>query len=190
LAETLFAEEFMKIEHTFIDGLLVIQPRVFEDGRGYFYESYNKRGFEEAGITSEFVQDNQSLSQKGVLRGLHFQRPPYAQAKLVRVISGAVLDIVVDIRTASPTFGKHYAIRLDEQNKTMFYIPEGFAHGFLTLEDNTIFSYKCAGYYNKASEDTLLWNDPVLGIDWNVSDPLLSEKDTLGKRLEELESPF
>ncbi|MGL5891276.1 MAG: dTDP-4-dehydrorhamnose 3,5-epimerase [Bacteroidia bacterium] len=180
----------MQITRTHIDGLLVLQPRIFPDGRGYFYESWNRRAFEEAGITAEFVQDNQSLSQKGVLRGLHFQCPPHAQAKLVRVIAGAVLDVAVDIRKNSPTYGQHYAIELTAENKTMFFIPEGFAHGFLTLEDNTIFAYKCAGFYNKASEDCLLWNDPALCINWNVEDPLLSPKDLLGKPLAELNSPF
>jgi dTDP-4-dehydrorhamnose 3,5-epimerase len=180
----------MEITRTPIEGLLVLQPRIFPDGRGYFYESWNRRAFEETGITADFVQDNQSLSQKGVLRGLHFQCPPHAQAKLVRVISGAVLDVAVDIRKNSPTYGQHYTIELTAENKTLFFIPEGFAHGFLTLEDNTIFTYKCAGFYNKASEDCLLWNDPALGINWNVNDPLLSPKDLLGKPLAELNSPF
>lgn len=180
----------MIIEKTFIEGLLVIRPKVFQDDRGYFYESYNARGFADAGISSVFVQDNQSLSSRGVLRGLHFQRPPFAQAKLVRVISGSVLDIAVDIRKNSPTYGKHFAIELSGENKTMFYIPEGFAHGFATLEDHTVFTYKCAGYYDKASEDTLLWNDPALGIDWMISEPVLSEKDKTGKLLSDLDSPF
>ena len=180
----------MIIEKTFIDGLLIIRPKVFQDDRGYFYESFNARAFAEAGIKSEFVQDNQSLSNRGVLRGLHFQRPPHAQAKLVRVINGSVLDIAVDIRKNSPTYGKHVSILLSGENKTMFYIPEGFAHGFATLEDQTVFSYKCAGYYDKASEDTLLWNDPALAIDWTISDPVLSEKDKVGKLLNDLNSPF
>lgn len=180
----------MIIEKTPIEGLLIVRPRVFEDGRGYFFESYNRKAFAEAGIAIEFVQDNQSLSQKGVLRGLHFQEPPYAQAKLVRVITGAVLDVAVDIRRNSPTYGKHVAVELNSREKTMFYVPEGFAHGFLTLEDNTVFSYKCSGYYHKASEGTLLWNDPDLAIQWNVSDPNLSEKDKLGTPLRIFESPF
>lgn len=180
----------MEITRTPIDGLLVLQPRIFPDGRGYFYESWNRKAFEDAGIIADFVQDNQSLSQKGVLRGLHFQCPPHAQAKLVRVIAGAVLDVAVDIRKNSPTYGKHFAIELTAENKTLFYIPEGFAHGFLTLEDNTIFAYKCAGFYNKAAEDCLLWNDPALGIHWDVKEPLLSPKDLLGKPLAELNSPF
>lgn len=180
----------MIIEKTFIDGLVIIRPKVFQDDRGYFYESFNARSFAEAGVKSEFVQDNQSLSNRGVLRGLHFQRPPHAQAKLVRVISGSVLDIAVDIRKNSPTYGKHVSILLSGENKTMFYIPEGFAHGFATLEDQTVFSYKCAGYYDKASEDTLLWNDPALAIDWTISNPVLSEKDKVGKLLADLHSPF
>lgn len=180
----------MEIEKTFIEGLLVIHPKIFNDGRGYFFESWNKQQYLNAGITCEFTQDNQSLSQKGVLRGLHFQKPPHAQAKLVRVITGAVLDIVVDIRKNSPTYGKHFSIELSAENKTMFYVPEGFAHGFLTLSDDTIFSYKCAGYYNKASEDCLLWNDPDLGIDWGITNPLLSQKDLEGKPLKNLNSPF
>jgi dTDP-4-dehydrorhamnose 3,5-epimerase len=180
----------MKIEETFIEGVKIIYPRVFEDGRGYFYESWNRKSFEAAGITSDFVQDNQSLSQKDVLRGLHFQHPPHAQAKLVRVISGSVLDVVVDLRKNSPTYGKHVDIVLSAENKTMFFIPEGFAHGFLTLEDNTIFAYKCAGYYNKESEDTILWNDPEIGINWNVANPILSEKDKLGKKLAGFVTPF
>ncbi len=171
----------MEVKKTPIEGLLIIHPKVFSDGRGYFYESWNRRSYEAAGITENFVQDNQSLSQKGVLRGLHFQNPPFAQAKLVRVITGAVLDVAVDIRKNSPTYGQHVAVELNAENKTMFYIPAGFAHGFLTLEDNTIFAYKCSNYYDKASEDSLLWNDADLGIDWGIADPLLSEKDKEGK---------
>ena len=138
----------------------------------------------------EFVQDNQSLSQKGVLRGLHFQAPPYAQAKLVRVISGAVLDVVVDIRKNSPTYGKHFDIELNAENKIMFFIPAGFAHGFATLADQTLFAYKCSNYYNKNSEGTILWNDPDLNINWNIENPLLSEKDLTGKSLRDFVSPF
>jgi dTDP-4-dehydrorhamnose 3,5-epimerase len=171
----------MEIIQTPIEGLLIIQPKVFSDGRGYFYESWNRESFRRAGITEDFVQDNQSLSQRGVLRGLHFQNPPYAQAKLVRVITGSVLDVAVDIRKDSPTYGQHFTLELNAENKTMFYIPAGFAHGFLTLQDDTIFAYKCSNYYNKASEDTLLWNDPDLGIDWGISEPVLSEKDMQGK---------
>ncbi len=180
----------MKIETLSIPGLLVISPRVFEDPRGYFFESYSKQAFIEAGITDDFVQSNQSLSQKGVLRGLHFQNPPHAQSKLVRVIKGSVLDVAVDIRTGSPTYGQHFSILLSEQNKTMFYVPAGFAHGFLTLEDNTIFSYNCGNYYNKSAEEGLLWNDSDLNIHWNIDAPVLSEKDTQNIRFKSFSSPF
>jgi dTDP-4-dehydrorhamnose 3,5-epimerase len=180
----------MKIEKTDIEGLLIIHPKIFKDGRGYFYESWNAKVFRDAGIDEEFVQDNQSLSQKGVLRGLHFQSPPHAQAKLVRVISGAVLDIAVDIRKDSPTYGKHVAIELNEENKIMFFIPRGFAHGFATLTDNTLFSYKVAGYYNKESDNTILWNDSDLKIDWKISEPILSEKDLNGKKFGDFITPF
>jgi dTDP-4-dehydrorhamnose 3,5-epimerase len=180
----------MNIITTPIAGLLVIEPKVFKDHRGYFYESYNATAFKEAGIDAVFVQDNQSLSQKGILRGLHFQAPPHAQGKLVRVIKGAVLDVVVDIRKASPTYGRHYSIELTEDNFKMFWIPEGFAHGFLTLENNTLFSYKCTDVYNKASEGGLLWNDPELNIDWGISNPVLSEKDTQNPTLKDFSSPF
>lgn len=171
----------MKIVETPIAGLLIVQPTVFEDARGYFFESYNKKIFSEIGLNVEFVQDNQSLSNKGVLRGLHFQDPPYAQGKLVRVIKGSVLDVVVDIRKNSKTYGKHYAIELNEKNRTMLWIPKGFAHGFATLEDHTIFFYKCTDVYNKQSERTIQWNDKDLGINWNIKDPIVSEKDKHGE---------
>lgn len=180
----------MNIIETPIPGLLEIVPKVFGDDRGYFYESYNKALFENFGIDLEFVQDNQSLSNKGVLRGLHFQNPPYAQGKLVRVIQGAVLDVVVDIRKGSPTYGKHHKVLLSGENKLMFWVPPGFAHGFATLEDQTIFSYKCTNLYNKESEGSVLWNDPALGIDWGVENPLLSEKDKEAKPLADLQTQF
>ncbi len=180
----------MIIEKTFIEGLLVIKPKVFEDSRGYFFESYSQKTLETAGLKEQFVQDNQSLSQKGVLRGLHLQKPPHAQGKLVRVIKGAVLDVAVDIRKGSPTYGKYYSIELNEQNKTMFWIPAGFAHGFLTLEDDTIFHYKCTNYYNKESEASVLWNDNDINVNWNISNPLLSEKDLTGTPLKDFISPF
>ncbi len=180
----------MELIPTPIAGLLILQPRVFNDGRGYFYESWNRGIFEKNGLHFDFVQDNQSLSQQGVLRGLHFQNPPHAQAKLVRVIQGAVLDVAVDIRKDSPTYGQNVTIELTAENKTMFLIPEGFAHGFLTLADNTIFSYKCAGYYNKAAEDCLKWDDPDLGINWGITDPILSEKDKQGKAFNGFASLF
>jgi dTDP-4-dehydrorhamnose 3,5-epimerase len=180
----------MIIEKTFIEGLLIIKPRVFEDSRGYFFESYNEKALREAGLDAAFVQDNQSLSQKGVLRGLHFQAPPFAQGKLVRVIKGAVLDVVVDIRKKSPTYGKHFAIELTDQNKTMFWVPEGFAHGFATLQNDTIFYYKCTNYYHKESEGCVMWNDKDLGIEWNMKEPVLSEKDKTGTLFTDFVSPF
>ncbi len=180
----------MNVKTTPIEGLLVIEPQVFNDARGYFYESYNKQKFAEAGIDYEFIQDNQSLSQKGIIRGLHFQAPPFDQGKLVRVIQGAVKDVVVDIRKNSPTFGQHFSIVLTAQNKTMFFIPPGFAHGFETLEEDTIFLYKCTNVYNKESEGGLLWNDPFLNINWQNNDPLISDKDKILPTFENLISPF
>lgn len=180
----------MEVIKTKIEGLLIINPRVFGDVRGYFFESYNDSVFKEHGIDVEFIQDNQSLSNSGVLRGLHFQAPPYDQGKLVRVITGAVLDVAVDIRKNSATYGEHIAIELSEDNKTMFYIPPGFAHGFLTLKDSTIFSYKCTNLYNKSSEGTVLWNDSDLNINWNISNPVLSEKDLVGTKFKDFSSPF
>jgi dTDP-4-dehydrorhamnose 3,5-epimerase len=180
----------MIIEKTFIEGLLVLKPKVFEDSRGYFFESFNQKILEEAGLKENFVQDNQSLSQKGVLRGLHMQAPPHAQGKLVRVIKGAVLDVVVDVRKKSPTYGQYFSIVLNEQNKTMFWVPTGFAHGFLTLQDNTIFHYKCTEYYNKESEACILWNDKDININWDVENPLLSAKDVVGMPFKDFVSPF
>ena len=180
----------MDIKSTPIEGLLIIEPQVFTDPRGYFYESYNEEKFVAAGINIEFVQDNQSLSQKGIVRGLHFQAPPFDQGKLVRVIQGAVLDVAVDIRKNSPTYGQNFSIELSSQNRTMFYIPPGSAHGFETLEDNTIFLYKCTDVYNKQSEGGLLWNDSELGIKWQSSDPLISEKDKILPLFKDLVSPF
>lgn len=167
----------MKIEKTFIEGLLVIQPTIFGDHRGYFFESFRKDTLTDAGIDFEFVQDNQSMSKKNILRGLHFQTHPFAQGKLVQVIKGAVLDVAVDIRKNSKTYGEHFKIELNEENKTMFWIPPGFAHGFLTLADNTIFSYKCTNYYNPKAEGSVKWNSSVLNIDWGIKDPILSQKD-------------
>lgn len=180
----------MIFEKTPIEGLLIIKPTVFEDERGHFFESYKKQLFHENGIDVQFVQDNQSLSQKNVLRGLHFQQPPFAQAKLIRVIKGAVIDVAVDIRKNSPTYGKHCLIELSEYNKILFYIPAGFAHGFLTLEDNTIFTYKCSNYFNKQSEGALLWNDEQLAINWDVNNPILSEKDKMSVAFADFVSPF
>ena len=180
----------MKVERLGIEGLLVIHPNVFEDDRGYFFEVFNAEKYKETGLGEDFVQDNLSKSGKDVLRGLHFQNPPFAQGKLVSVIRGSVLDVAVDIRKNSLTYGKHHKIVLSEQNKTQFYIPPGFAHGFKTLEDNTIFSYKCTKGYNKASEGSIRWNDKDLNIDWNAEDPIISEKDQIAPSFKELNSQF
>ncbi|MFY7945847.1 MAG: dTDP-4-dehydrorhamnose 3,5-epimerase [Bacteroidia bacterium] len=179
----------MKITKTKIDGLLILQPTVFQDSRGYFMESFRKDLFDAEGVP-EFVQDNQSLSSKGTLRGLHFQAPPFAQGKLVRVISGSVLDVAVDIRKSSATYGQYFCIELSASNFTQFYIPPGFAHGFETLEDNTVFSYKCTNYYHKESEGGLLWNSKSLALPWRLSEHILSDKDILYPDLSEFESPF
>lgn len=167
----------MEIIKTKIPGLLIIKPDVFEDDRGYFFESFNSQKFKKAGIDIEFLQDNESKSQKGVLRGLHFQNPPHAQGKLVRVMRGSVLDVAVDIRKGSPTYGQWETIVLSGENKMMYWIPAGMAHGFVTLEDDTIFFYKCTNTYNKESEGSIRWDDADLGIDWGVEDPILSDKD-------------
>ena len=180
----------MEIIKTPLEGLLVIKPKIFGDDRGYFFESWSKQSFAEVGLDLDFVQDNQSLSNKGVLRGLHFQKPPYAQGKLVRVIKGAVLDVSVDIRKDSPTYGQHFLVELSETNKTIVWIPPGFAHGFATLKDNTIFTYKCTAVYNKESEGALLWNDKDLNISWEVNDPLVSEKDLSAGNFKKFVSKF
>ena len=181
----------MVIEKTNIEGVLVLTPKVFGDERGYFFESYNQRKFEEAvGFSPTFVQDNQSKSQKGVLRGLHFQNPPFEQGKLIRVISGSVLDVAVDIRKESPTYGEHFKIILSGENYKMVWLPAGMAHGFVSLEDDTVFFYKCTNYYNKESEGAILWNDKDLGIDWAVDKPLLSEKDQKAVPFTIFESQF
>jgi dTDP-4-dehydrorhamnose 3,5-epimerase len=180
----------MKIEKNDIEGLLVIKPDVFQDPRGYFFESYNSEKFRTLGIDVRFMQDNESLSGKGVLRGLHFQVPPYEQGKLVRVVKGSVRDVAVDLRKASPTFGRWASIILSEQNKWMYWIPPGFAHGFMTLEENTIFFYKCTQVYNRDSEMGIAWDDPDLKIDWGVNAPLVSEKDRKGMKFQDFKSPF
>jgi dTDP-4-dehydrorhamnose 3,5-epimerase len=181
----------MEIIPTEIPGLLIVKPAVFEDSRGYFFESYNLDKFAQAGITAKFVQDNESKSQKNVLRGLHFQKPPFAQGKLVRVMKGSVLDVAVDLRKGSPTYGKWASIVLSENNKFMYWIPAGLAHGFLTLEDNTVFFYKCTNLYNKESEGSILWNDTELGIDWGSGEtPILSDKDKTAPLFRDFESPF
>jgi len=180
----------MEIVKTKIPDLYIIKPRVFEDNRGYFFESYNKNTFLQSGIDQNFVQDNESKSSKGVLRGLHFQKTPFAQGKLVRVMQGAVLDVAVDLRKASPTYGEWVAVELNHDNKWMYWIPPGFAHGFVTLEDSTVFFYKCTNVYNKESEGSILWNDPDLNIDWKVTNPILSEKDINSPLFKDFISPF
>ena len=180
----------MEIVKTPIEGLLVIKPKIFTDDRGYFFESWSKVAFEKEGLHLNFVQNNQSLSAKDVLRGLHFQNPPFAQGKLVSVIKGAVLDVVVDIRKNSATFGKHFSLVLTGENKTSFWIPPGFAHGFITLEEDTIFSYKCTEVYNKQSEGSIMWNDKDLNIDWGIENPNVSEKDTIANTFAQLKSKF
>ncbi|WP_146194196.1 dTDP-4-dehydrorhamnose 3,5-epimerase [Brumimicrobium oceani] len=181
----------MKIIETGIRDLIVIEANVFGDERGYFYESFNEKVWKEkVGKLPNFVQDNESMSNKGVLRGLHFQQPPFSQGKLVRVVQGSVLDVAVDLRKDSETYGQHFKIKLSGENKKQLFVPEGFAHGFLTLENNTIFSYKCTNFYNKESEGGLLWNDDDLGIDWGINKPVLSEKDKFYKSFSTFVTPF
>lgn len=183
----------MNIIKTDIEGLLIIEPEVFGDSRGYYFESWSKSRYLEAGITCEFVQDNESKSSFGVLRGLHWQAMPYTQAKLVRVVSGAVLDVAVDIRKASTTFGRHVAVELSDENKRQFYIPKGFAHGFAVLSQEAVFAYKCDAPYAPQAERGMRFDDPMLGIDWRVNPEHwnLSSKDQtspLFKDIEPLES--
>ena len=166
----------MTVKSTGFDGLHEIQPKIFDDSRGFFMESYHQEKFKDLGINYNFVQDNQSFSKKGVVRGLHFQIAPYAQTKLVRVIWGRVQDVVVDMREGSSTFGKAYHCELDSERQNMLLIPKGFAHGFATLEDS-VFFYKCDGYYHPESERGILWNDPELNLNWGISKPMVSEKD-------------
>ena len=182
----------MKFIETPIKDLFVIEPTLWKDDRGYFYESYSQQKFAEVGITDIFVQDNQSLSQRGTLRGLHAQNYPSAQGKLVRVITGSVLDVAVDIRKSSPTYGQHFSIELSANTHTMLWIPVGFLHGFITLENNTIFSYKVSALYNKTAEIGVIWNDSDLNIDWNIktNDIILSAKDELLPKFKKFESPF
>jgi dTDP-4-dehydrorhamnose 3,5-epimerase len=179
-----------KIRETEIEGLLILEPSVFGDQRGYFLETYSQRAFAEIGLTMAFVQDNLSCSRKGILRGLHFQAPPFDQGKLVGVVKGHALDVAVDIRKDSPTYGKHVLIHLSEENHALFYIPPGFAHGFLAVSEECYFSYKCTNFYDPPSEGGLMWNDPALGIDWQASSPTISEKDNHYPPFENFESPF
>lgn len=167
----------MEFERLQPEGLILITPQAFEDERGFFMESYSERAFAEHGISVRFVQDNHSKSTKGVLRGLHFQRPPHAQCKLVRVTRGVALDVAVDLRTGSPTYRQWAAIRLSEENQKMLYIPAGFAHGFLALADLVEVEYKVDDFYDAASDGGVRWDDPDIGIDWGIADPLMSEKD-------------
>ncbi|MDP2423596.1 MAG: dTDP-4-dehydrorhamnose 3,5-epimerase [Bacteroidales bacterium] len=180
----------MEIIQTSIPDVLIIKPTIYKDDRGYFFESFHQDHLRKAGVSMDFVQDNESRSEKNVLRGLHFQTPPHAQGKLVRVIKGAVIDVAVDIRKKSPWYGQCVSLQLSEENKHLLWIPPGFAHGFLTLENDTIFSYKCTAYYNKASEGGLRWNDPELAIDWSITDPVLSEKDNNLPLFNDFSSPF
>jgi dTDP-4-dehydrorhamnose 3,5-epimerase len=181
----------MEIIKTKIQDLLIVKPDVFEDERGYFFESFSKEKFKALGLDLDFVQDNESKSQKNVLRGLHFQKPPYAQGKLVRVVKGAVLDVAVDLRAGSETYGQWEAVELSEENKLMYWIPPGFAHGFLTLRDETVFTYKCTNVYNRESEGSLLWSDTDLNIDWGAtSNLILSEKDQNAPIFKQFNTPF
>lgn len=180
----------MEIRKTELQGLIILEPKVFGDERGSFMETYNRETFARLGLDMTFVQDNESVSAKGVLRGIHFQRPPFAQGKLVRVVSGRALDYAVDLRRNSPTYGQYACVELSGRNKRMMYLPEGFAHAFLSLEDNTVFNYKCTNFYNKQSEDGLLWSDKNLGIEWPVDNPILSEKDLKLGLFKDFVSPF
>lgn len=180
-------------KHTFsLDGLMLFEPKVFGDDRGHFFEFFTPEMKKELGEGFTVIQENQSLSAKGVLRGLHFQKPPYAQGKLVRVVRGSVYDVAVDIRKESPTYGQHIGVELSDRNHHIFYVPPGFAHGFLTLEDNTIFHYKCTGLYNVESEGSIHYADPDLAISWpNMENtPLVSDKDLNAPSFQDLESPF
>lgn len=180
----------MNVKRFEIPGLALLEPRLFEDERGYFTETYSKKTFEEFGIDVEFVQDNFSRSHQGVIRGLHFQRPPHAQDKLVRVVRGEVIDVAVDLRAGSPTFGNHQSVILSESNRNIFFIPKGFAHGFLVLSEYADFEYKVSDFYHPECEGGIIWSDPDLGIEWGVTDPLVGKKDMILPKLNELETIF
>ena len=182
----------MNVIKTEIEGVVIIEPKVFGDSRGYFFESYSQRDFNAAVGEVGFVQDNESKSCYGVLRGLHFQRPPFAQSKLVRVVRGTVLDVAVDLRRSSPTFGRHVAVELSEENHRQLFIPRGFAHGFSVLSEEAVFQYKCDNFYAPGSEGAIAWNDPALGIDWRVpvEKMILSEKDMRHPMLADADIPF
>jgi dTDP-4-dehydrorhamnose 3,5-epimerase len=181
----------MKVTAFDIEGLLLIQPQRFEDERGYFYESFNQSRYQKIlGENVEFVQDNISSSKINVLRGLHFQIPPMAQGKLVSVLKGSVYDVAIDLRKHSSTYGKHVGVILSRENGLQFWIPPGFAHGFLTLEEETLFHYKCTNYYSTEHEETLLWKDKDFAIDWKINDPIISKKDAEGKDFYNFSTPF
>ena len=182
----------MNVFRTTIDGVVVIKPRIFEDSRGYFFESFSQREFDEKVLSVEFVQDNESKSSYGVMRGLHFQYPPYTQSKLVRCVKGAVLDVAVDIRKGSPTYGKHVAVELTEDNHCQFFVPRGFAHGFAVLSETAVFQYKCDNFYAPQADGGINILDDSLGIDWRIPTEkvLLSEKDTKHALLKDFDSPF
>lgn len=181
----------MNIIETAIPGVVILEPKIFTDARGYFYESYSKREFDSQVREVTFLQDNKSCSSRGVIRGLHFQKPPYSQSKLVSVQEGCVLDVAVDIRVGSPTYGKHVAVELSDTNHRQFFIPRGFAHGFAVLSDRVVFQYKCDNYYHPEAEGGLAWDDPDLGIDWGIKEGIiLSDKDLRHPRLKDLEPIF
>lgn len=182
----------MNVVKTDIEGVVIIEPNVFEDSRGYFFESFSQREFNEKVANINFVQDNESKSSYGVIRGLHFQKPPYAQSKLVRCVRGKVLDVAVDIREGSPTYGQWVSCELTEDNHRQFFIPQGFAHGFSVLSDEAIFQYKCDNFYNKDSEGAILWCDPQLNVNWKIyyEDTIISDKDSKNGMLKDLNTPF
>ena len=182
----------INVIQTEIPGVVIIEPKIFGDERGYFYESYSQRDFEEKVAKVNFVQDNQSFSHYGVLRGLHFQNPPYTQSKLVRVIQGKVVDVAVDIRKSSPTYGKYVAVELTGENYRQFFIPKGFAHGFVVLSETALFQYKCDEFYHPEAEGAIMWDDPDINIDWRIptGEIALSAKDARHKYLKDFVSPF
>jgi dTDP-4-dehydrorhamnose 3,5-epimerase len=180
----------LKILRTPIEGLLLIEPKVFGDSRGYFFEGYRKSALAELGFHSDFIQENESKSAANVVRGLHLQSPPFAQSKLIRVVAGAIFDVALDVRTSSPTYGKWYGMELSEENKLSMLVPEGFAHGFCSLSENTVVQYRCSAYYAPESELGVQWNDPTLGIRWPVQNPLVSERDKKWPSLADFRSPF
>jgi len=182
----------MNVIDTTIDGLVIIEPRIYKDSRGYFYESFSQKEFDERIKHIVFVQDNQSKSTYGVVRGLHFQKPPYAQSKLVRCVKGVVLDVALDIRKGSPTYGRHVSVELSEDNNRQFFIPKGFAHGFAVLSETAVFQYKCDEYYHPEAEGGVSILDKTLGIDWQVSDDnlIISDRDSMNPLFSDFDSPF